>query len=150
MSASAASSSGFRLASGRVTAVLGPETARRALLGRLDPGSTPNVLTVTSARPCSAAERIAALERAAGHRPALLLVDRLTDGLDTAGRRAVLAAVRAIAARGSAVLVDDVDPVAALAVADGALRAGLDGSVAVDDLAAPADDAAVQRDPAGS
>jgi hypothetical protein len=49
MSASAAPSRGFRLAAGRVTGLLGPDTARRALLGRLDPGSARGVLTVTSA-----------------------------------------------------------------------------------------------------
>jgi hypothetical protein len=65
----------FRLAAGRVTALLGPDTARRALLGRLDPGSARGVLTVTSARARSAAERIAALAQAAAHRPALVLVN---------------------------------------------------------------------------
>ena len=49
----------------------------------------------------------------------------------------VLAEVRTLAAAGPAVLVDDVDPVAALAVADAALRATPDGSVAVDDLTSP-------------
>jgi hypothetical protein len=128
------SSSGFRLPTGRVTVVLGPEAARCDLLGRLDAGSTQGVLTVTSARGRSAAERVTALRQAAGHRPALVLVNRLTDGLDAADRRAVLTALRGLAAAGAAVLVDDVDPVAALAVADGALRAGADGSVSVDDL----------------
>lgn len=135
MPATASSPDGFRLAAGRVTAVLGPDAARRGLLGRLDPGAVRGVLTVTSARGRSAAERVAALTQAAGHRPALVLVDRLTDGLDAADRRAVLAELRTLAAAGPAVLVDDADPVAALAVADGALRAGLDGSVAAEDLA---------------
>lgn len=124
----------FRLRGGRVTVVLGPDTARRGLLGRLDPGTTRRVLTVTSARRRNAAERIAALTQAAAHRPALVLVDRLTDGLDATDRRAVLAELRVLAAAGPAVLVDDVDPVAALAVADAALRAGPDGSVVADDL----------------
>jgi hypothetical protein len=132
-----APSSGFRLPTGRVTVVLGPDTARRGLLGRLDPGGAQGVLTVTSARGRSAAERLAALTQAAGHRPVMVLVDRLTDGLDAADRRTVLDALRALAAGGPAVLVDDTDPVAALAVADGALRAGADGSVLFDDLAAP-------------
>jgi hypothetical protein len=125
-------------AAGRVTALLGPDAARRALIGRLDPGSARTVLTVTSARTRNAAERIAALAQAAAHRPALVLVNRLTDDLDAADRRAVLAELRTLAAAGPAVLVDDVDPVAALAVADGALRAELDGSVVVDALASPA------------
>jgi hypothetical protein len=120
----------------RVTVVLGPDAARRGLLGRLDAGDTPTVLTVTSGRGRSAAERVAALTQAAGRRPALVLVDRLTDGLDATDRRAVLAELRTLAAAGPAVLVDDADPVAALAVADNALRVDLDGSVVADDLAA--------------
>jgi hypothetical protein len=137
MSSSAASSSGFRLAAGRVTALLGPDAARRGLLGRLDPGSAQGVLTVTSGRSRSAADRLAALRQAAEHRPAMVLVDRLTNGLDAADRRTVLAALRMLAAAGPAVLVDDADPVAALSVADGALRAEPDGSVVVADLASP-------------
>jgi hypothetical protein len=137
MSSSAASSSGFRLAAGRVTALLGPDAARRGLLGRLDPGSAQGVLTVTSGRSRSAADRLAALRQAAEHRPAMVLVDRLTNGLDAADRRIVLAALRTLAAAGPAVLVDDADPVAALSVADGALRAEPDGSVVVADLASP-------------
>jgi hypothetical protein len=137
MSSSAASSSGFRLAAGRVTALLGPDAARRGLLGRLDPGSAQGVLTVTSGRSRSAADRLAALRQAAEHRPAMVLVDRLTNGLDAADRRTVLAALRTLAAAGPAVLVDDADPVAALSVADGALRAEPDGSVVVADLASP-------------
>lgn len=134
MTSDAVPSSGFRLATGQVTVVLGADAARRDLLGRLDPGDAQGVLTVTSARGRSAAERVAALTQAARHRPAMVLVDRLTDGLDAAGRRTVLDALRALAAAGPAVLVDDADPVAALAVADGALRAGADGSVWMDDL----------------
>ena len=137
MTPDATPSSGFRLPTGRVTVVLGPDTARRGLLGRLDPGSAQGVLTVTSARGRSAAERLAALTQAAGHRPVMVLVDRLTDGLDATDRRTVLDALRTLAAGGPAVLVDDTDPVAALAVADGALRAGTDGSVLFDDLASP-------------
>ena len=137
MSSSAASSSGFRLAAGRVTALLGPDAARRGLLGQLDTGSAQGVLTVTSDRSRSAADRLAALRQAAEHRPAMVLVDRLTNGLDAADRRTVLAALRTLAAAGPAVLVDDADPVAALSVADGALRAEPDGSVVVADLASP-------------
>jgi len=137
MSDGAASSSGFRLATGRVTVLLGPDPVRRGLLSRLECSATQGVLLVTSARARCAADRIAALDQAAGHRPAMVLVDRLTDGLGTIGRRTVLAHLRRIAAAGPAVLVDDTDPVAALAVADGALRVGLDGSVVVDDLASP-------------
>jgi hypothetical protein len=137
MTSDPAPSAGFRLPTGQVTVVLGPDAARRGLLGRLDPGSAQGVLTVTSARGRSAPERVAALTQAAGHRPAMVLVDRLTDGLGAADRRTVLDALRTLAAGGPAVLVDDADPVAALAVADGALRASPDGSVLFDDLASP-------------
>jgi hypothetical protein len=137
MTSSAPPSPGLRLPTGRVTALLGPDAARRDLLARLDPGAGRSVLTVTSARGRGVAERIGALTQAAGHRPAMVLVNRLTDGLGTGDRRTVLAALRALAATGPAVLVDDVDPVAALAVADGALRADPDGSVRPDDLCPP-------------
>lgn len=132
----ASSPSAFRLQTGRVTVLLGPESARRGLLARLDP-AVPGALTVASARGRSAAERIAGLHQAAGHRPAMVLVDRLTDGLTAAERRSVLDAVRELAAGGPAVLVDDADPVAALAVADAAFRAEIDGSVAPAELCAP-------------
>lgn len=134
MTRDAAPSPEFRLRTGRITVVLGPDAARRDLLGRLDPGSTHGVLTVTSARARSAVERVAALAQAADHRPSMVLVSRLTDGLDAADRRTVLDALRTLAAAGPAVLVDDADPVAALAVADDALRAGADGSVSMDRL----------------
>lgn len=53
---------------------------------------------------------------------AALLVTGLTRGLDAAGRRRLLADLPAVAAWPVAVLVDDPDPVAALAVADSVLR----------------------------
>ena len=105
MSSDAAPSPEFRLQTGRITVVLGPDDARRDLIDRLDPGCAQGVL-----------------------------VNRLTDGLDAADRRMVLDAVRTLAAAGPAVIVDDADPIAALAVADDALRAGADGSVSMDAL----------------
>jgi hypothetical protein len=142
MTAAAPSSRGFRLPTGRVTVLLGPDSARRGVLGRLDaasargPGGSAvgGVLTVTSAPARSAFERLAALARAASHRPSLVLVNRLTDGLTPSDRRTVLEELRRLAAGGPAVLVDDVDPVAALAVADGALRAAPDGALYAEDL----------------
>lgn len=125
----------FSLATGRVTALLGPDAARRSVFGALDPGGLANVLTVSSGPGRTVAERITALAQAAGLRPVLVLVNRLTDGLGATDRRTVLMAVRQLADGGTAVLVDDADPVAALAVADGALRASADGTVAADDLA---------------
>ena len=145
MSSSAAAPSEFRLATGRVTALLGPETARRDLLGRLDPADPRTVLTVTSATGRSVADRIAALTLAASRRPVLVLVDRMTDGLAAGDRRAVLAMLGTLAAGGPAVLVDDADPVAALAVAHGALRVGADGSVQTENVESALDAEALYR-----
>jgi hypothetical protein len=152
MSITAEPSRGLRLPSRQVVALLGPAAARRNVIELLDaatarrPGGSPagGVLTVTSGAERSAAERCAALQHAAELRPAIVLVARLTDGLDTAARRTVLVELRALAATGAAVLVDDVDPVAALAVADGALRAGLDGSLQPEKLGAAVDPTVIE------
>lgn len=61
--------------------------------------------------------------------------DRFTDGLAAAERRAVLTRLPALAASGVAVLVDDADPVARMAVADGALRVDRSGDIRVEQLA---------------
>jgi hypothetical protein len=135
------SSAGVRLPAGRVTVLLGPDEARRRLVGSVD-GRGTQVLTVTAGRACTAAERLDALATAARQEPALVLVARLTDGLAAPDRRAVLGALRVLAARGPAVLVDDTDPVAALAVADGALRVGPDGVLRPEDLGGQELDAA--------
>jgi hypothetical protein len=142
---SGGASPGFRLRTGCVTVLLGPDAVRRKLLGQLDGGSRgpcgrpAGVLTVTSGQAPTAPERISALVHAAEQRPSLVVVDRVTDGLTAADRRTVLAELRALAAAGPAVLVDDADPVAALAVADGALRAGADGSLRTEEIRTPAD-----------
>jgi hypothetical protein len=146
-SGGAASSPGFRLPTGQVTVLLGPEAVRRGLLGRLDGGSARcpsghamgGVVTVASGPTRTAPERISALAQAAEQRPSVVLVDRVTDGLTAADRRTVLAELRTLAAAGPAVLVDDTDPIAALAVADTALRASADGSLQADELRAPVD-----------
>ncbi len=69
---------------------------------------------------------VAALALAALRDPVAVVVDRLPGA-----RRAL----PALAAGGAAVLVDDADPVAVLAVADAALRVGDDGTVVLEDLA---------------
>jgi hypothetical protein len=152
MSITAEPSRGLRLPFRQVTVLLGPSDARRDVIELLDaatarrPGGPPmgGVLTVTSGPARTAEERCGALAQAAEHRPAIVLVARLTDGLDATDRRTVLAELRTLADGGAAVLVDDVDPVAALAVADGALRAGLDGTLQPEKLGAAVDPAVIE------
>ena len=104
------------------------------------------MITVSSGPACSVDERLAALRQAAEHRPAIVLVARLTDGLAAADRQTVLAQLRTLlAATGPAVLVDDTDPVAALSVADGALRAGADGSLQPEALSAAPHASVIRR-----
>jgi hypothetical protein len=132
----------LRLPVGDVTVLLGPTVARRRVMNRLDDaggrcsaGHDAAVRRLGARAVEPVGERLAALRAVADRRPAVVLVDRLTDGLAAADRRAVLAGLRDVAAAGAAVLVDDVDPVAALAVADGALRVDAAGGVAVAELA---------------
>lgn len=135
----------LRLPTGQVTVLLGPDAVRRGLMARLDEcggrgdgGGAASVQRVRARPTATLADRLSALGAAGTDRPAVLLVDRLTDGLGAADRRAVLAALPGLAAAGTAVLVDDGEPVAALAYADVALRAAADGTLALDDLAVAA------------
>jgi ABC-type glutathione transport system ATPase component len=117
----------LRLPVGEMTALLGPGLARRRVMTALDEstgsasgGGTARVVRLTAAAQEPTAARC---ERVAGcGGAALVLADRVTDGLDAACRRTVLVALRDLAATGVAVLVDDADPVATMAVADGVLR----------------------------
>jgi hypothetical protein len=117
----------LRLPTGEVTVLLGEQIVRRRLMAMLDDssatehGAPARARRVTADASTGVAERRRRLEDAGD--AAVVLVDRVTDGLDATGRRAVLAALGGVAARGAAVLVDDDDCVAALAVADGTLRA---------------------------
>jgi hypothetical protein len=130
----------LRLRTGALTVLLGDLEARRTLLADLDEDTArchsghglPAVLRLRFDHAVPAPARAEALTAHDGL--AVLLADRPTAGLDDAGRRTVLQALRSVARSGTAVLVDDVDPVAALAVADGALRVCADGSVGADDL----------------
>ncbi len=130
----------LRLRTGALTVLLGDDAARRSLLAALDEDSArcrdghglAAVSRLRLDRTMPAPERASVV--AAQEGLAVLLADRPTVGLDDAGRRTVLQALRQVARTGTAVLVDDVDPVAALAVADGALRVGADGSLGADDL----------------
>ncbi|MGY1669204.1 hypothetical protein [Geodermatophilus sp. SYSU D00710] len=131
---------GLRLPLGQVTVLLGPERVRRHVMAALDE-STGRCADGHGAVPArrlssSAAEgigpRLEALAQAGRDGAAIVLVDRLTDGLTAADRRTVLAAVRPLAGPGCAVLVDDADSVAALSFADGALRAGATGELSLE------------------
>ncbi|MCO1659535.1 hypothetical protein [Pseudonocardia humida] len=128
----------LRLAVGEVTVLLGPAPARRDVMARLDDGTgrasegggAVRVVRLAAHRRTELERRIAAVRAACSAGASIVLVDRLTDGLDADGRRAVLVELRRMAGGGAAVLVDDADPVAALAVADGAVRTDADGGLA--------------------
>jgi hypothetical protein len=130
----------LRLRTGAVTVLLGDDTARRAVLADLDEGTArchgghglPGVARLGFDHAVPASDRARSVADRSGL--AVLLADRPTAGLDAAGRRIVLRALQEAARSGTAVLLDDVDPVAALAVADSAVRVGADGSVRADDL----------------
>ena len=130
----------LRLPAGRVAVLLGPDAVRAGTMAQLDEatgrrdGRPSPVQRVRARRDARLADRLDALAAVTRDRPSILLVDRLTDGLDAAGRRAVLAGLAGVAAAGTAVLVDDAEPVAALAYADLALRADADGSLELDEL----------------
>ncbi|ANY06207.1 ABC transporter ATP-binding protein [Pseudonocardia sp. HH130630-07] len=132
----------LRLPVGSVTVLLGPLVQRRRTMNRLDDasgrcadGHDALVRRLGARRAESAAQRLATVESARTGPTAMVLADRLTDGLDARDRIAVLAALRELAASGVAVLVDDIDPVAALAVADSALRVDERGEVRHEELA---------------
>lgn len=131
----------LRLPTGGITVLLGPSVQRRRMMNRLDDSSGrcadghDAVVRRLGARAAeSVAERLATVDTARTGPTAMVLADRLTDGLDATDRSTVLAVLRDVAAAGVAVLVDDVDPVAALAVADGALRVDERGEVRPEEL----------------
>ncbi|MEJ8281970.1 hypothetical protein [Pseudonocardia spirodelae] len=132
----------LRVPTGSITVLLGPSVQRRRMMNRLDDASGrcadghDAVVRRLGAREAeSAADRLATVDTARTGPTAMVLADRLTDGLDAHDRSTVLSALRAVAADGVAVLVDDVDPVAALAVADNALRIDETGEVRAEELA---------------
>ena len=138
---------GLRLPVGDVTVLLGPAAARQRVMAALDDDSgrcasghaEVRVHRLAAGAQDGVRQRIAAVEAVAQQPATIVLVDRLTDGLASPDRRAVLAALRPVATAGRAVLVDDADPVAALAVADGALRADPAGGVSPEPVLAGTD-----------
>jgi hypothetical protein len=131
---------GLRLPLGQVTVLMGAERTRRHVMAALDEGTgrcagghgAVAVARLSAARDEGVAPRLASVAEARDGGAAIVLVDRLTDGLSAADRRAVLRALRGVAGPGRAVLVDDADPVAALSFADGALRSGADGGLSLE------------------
>ena len=116
---------GVRLPVRALTVVLGPALVRRRLMALLDDTGVRR-LDATSARDPEDRLRLVDELRAGASATgpvALVLVDRFTEGLDATDRRRLLRALRDLAAAGPAVLVDDDDAVAALAVADRTLCA---------------------------
>jgi hypothetical protein len=132
----------LRLPVGRVAVLLGPPQARAELMAALDDAggrcaSGHSGVAVRRLRPGgepAVDARLDALAGAGRDRATIVLLDRLTDGLSARDRRAVLGGARTVAAAGAAVLVDDAEPVAALAYADVALRVGGDGEAALEEL----------------
>ena len=119
----------------------GPAAARRRVMAALDDDSgrcasghsAVRVHRVAATADDDVDRRIEAIEAVREQGATIVLVDRLTEGLAAPDRRAVLAALRPVATGGRAVLVDD-DPVAALAVADGALRADPAGGLTAESV----------------
>ncbi len=129
---------GLRLRVGQVTVLLGTDEARRGIVQLLDeatartgagPGGRATVCRLSAGCGDDATQRCAALRALALDRPSLLIADRITDGLDGPSRRTVLGELALVAGAGVAVLADDADPVAALAVAGHALRVGPQGQL---------------------
>ncbi|MCV2491770.1 hypothetical protein OF117_20700 [Geodermatophilus sp. YIM 151500] len=133
---------GLRLPLGDVTVLLGPAVARSRVIEALDDDSgrcasghgSVAVQRLAAAPHDGVDERLAAVRAAADGRASIVIVDRLTEGLAAADRRVVLTALRPVASAGRAVLVDDDDPVAALAVADSALRADPAGGLTTESV----------------
>ena len=118
----------LRLPVGSITVLLGPSLARHRVMNALDESSATcqsdhavDVCRLRADRDEDMAARLEAVDAVQRGSASVVLVDRFTDGLSARERREVLARLQDVAA-GRVVLVHDDDPVAALAVAGGALR----------------------------
>jgi hypothetical protein len=135
---------GLRLPLGSVTVLLGPALARRRVMAEIDESTgrcasgheAVGTVRLVAHSHDSVADRLEALAAVGRSRATIVLVDRFTDGLAAHDRATVLRKLVAVAT-GRAVLVHDCDPVAALAVADGALRVDRDGGLAHEPVGAP-------------
>jgi hypothetical protein len=133
----------LRLPVGSVTVLLGPALARHRVMNALDGGTATcpadqavDVCRLRAGRDEGVASRLEAIDALRRSSASVVLVDRFTDGLSAPERRAVLARLPDIAA-GRAVLVHDADPVAALAVAGGAVRIDRTGGIVVEPIDDP-------------
>ena len=134
----------LRLPLGSVTVLLGPALARRRVMAELDDSTgryasghdSDGVLRLVAGPYDSVADRLEALAVAARSRVTIVLVDRFTDRLTARERGTVLRGLAPVAA-GRAVLVHDCDPVAALAVAHGALRVDRAGALTYEAVGGP-------------
>ncbi|MHA6630054.1 hypothetical protein ACU61A_31835 [Pseudonocardia sichuanensis] len=132
---------GLRLPIGDVTVLLGPALARLRVMAQLDESSgrasgraCVGVQRLVAGPEDTVADRLEALASAGRGDAAIVLVDRFTDGLAAHERASVLRRLHAVA-DGRAVLVNDRDPVAALAAADGALRVDRSGGLSYEPVA---------------
>jgi hypothetical protein len=124
--------------------LLGPALARRRVMAELDESTgrcasghdAAGAVRLVAHPDDSVADRLEALAAAGRSRATIVLVDRFTDGLAGRERGAVLRELATVAA-GRAVLVHDCDPVAALAVADGALRVDRAGELGFEPIGEP-------------
>ncbi|KQS66567.1 hypothetical protein [Modestobacter sp. Leaf380] len=129
----------LRLPVSSVVALLGPAPVRAAVCAALDEDSARCAgghasLSVVRLEAHAQDTLAARLEAAEAVRAPVVLVSRFTDGLGASERRTALSGLRSLAGRGATVVVDDVDPVAVLAVADAVLRVGADGAVELERL----------------
>lgn len=125
---------------GEVTVLCGTREQRRRLFALLlhAPARARGeqvVRHVTVSASSTAADREALLGRLVEAPADVLLVDNVTGGLGARARRSLLGLLRRLADAGTAVVVDDRDPLAAMAVADHSLSFDADGVPALRTLA---------------
>lgn len=123
-----------------VVALLGPAEVRSQVCGALDEDTARcagghgglEVTRLVAAPGDPVQARVDAVRACQAH---VVLAERMTAGLGSAGRRLVLSALRGLAGAGATVVVDDEDPVAVLAVADAVLRVSATDGVRLEPLA---------------
>ncbi|SSC23324.1 Hypothetical protein KLENKIAIHU_1923, partial [Klenkia terrae] len=122
-----------------VVALLGPAAVRAQVCGALDENTARCAgghggLRVTRLGAQPGDPLLDRLDAVRSTQARIVLVERLTAGLDSGARRLVLSALEDLAGAGATVVVDDDDPVAVLAVADAVLRVTPAGEVLLETL----------------